>query len=177
LVVAGRADGRGYRIVSSIKKVKDWYAQSFEDITSLPRPNLDKEARDRLLGSTKKGASKLSSTTRNLSLTCDDGNSRNGNTKRYFVPAEDNGEWPPELADYNRKFQRALEGIKRRHDSVVTTVAQGINEYKLKKQRMQIDSSIQSFLDRFYMSRIGIRMLIGQHIALTDQTKHSFSRT
>ncbi len=34
---------------------------------------------------------------------------------------------------------------------------------------MQIDQTIQSFLDRFYMSRIGIRMLIGQHIALTDQ--------
>jgi pyruvate dehydrogenase kinase 2/3/4 len=52
---------------------------------------------------------------------------------------------------------------------VVTTVAQGILEWKRKKQRLQIDSNIQSFLDRFYMSRIGIRMLIGQHIALTDQ--------
>ncbi len=49
--------------------------------------------------------------------------------------------------------------------------AQGILEYKRKRQRMQIDSTIQAFLDRFYMSRIGIRMLIGQHIALTDQ-KH-----
>ena len=37
---------------------------------------------------------------------------------------------------------------------------------------MQIDSNIQNFLDRFYMSRIGIRMLIGQHIALTDQKLH-----
>jgi len=81
-------------------------------------------------------------------------------------------DWPPELADYNRQFKRTLEGIKRRHDSVVTTVAQGINEYKRKKQRMQIDSNIQSFLDRFYMTRIGIRMLIGQHIALTDQQNH-----
>ena len=38
---------------------------------------------------------------------------------------------------------------------------------------MQIDTNIQNFLDRFYMSRIGIRMLIGQHIALTDQKHHS----
>jgi pyruvate dehydrogenase kinase 2/3/4 len=44
----------------------------------------------------------------------------------------------------------------------------GINEYKRQKQRMQIDNSIQSFLDRFYMSRIGIRMLIGQHVALNS---------
>ena len=49
-------------------------------------------------------------------------------------------------------------------------MAQGILEYKRKRQRLQIDSNIQSFLDRFYMSRIGIRMLIGQHIALTEQT-------
>ena len=51
--------------------------------------------------------------------------------------------------------------------------AQGILEYKRKKQRMQIDQTIQSFLDRFYMSRIGIRMLIGQHIALTEQQHRS----
>lgn len=29
-----------------------------------------------------------------------------------------------------------------------------------------IDPEIKTFLDRFYMSRIGIRVLIGQHIAL-----------
>lgn len=51
-------------------------------------------------------------------------------------------------------------------------IAQGINEYKRKRQRMQIDTNIQEFLDRFYMSRIGIRMLIGQHIALTDERGH-----
>ena len=52
------------------------------------------------------------------------------------------------------------------HFIVNTFLAMGINEYKRRRQRMQIDSSIQNFLDRFYMSRIGIRMLIGQHIAL-----------
>lgn len=94
-------------------------------------------------------------------------------TRRYFSGADDNGEWPPELNDYNTRFASTLDVIKRRHDSVVTTIAQGILEYKRKRQRMQIDHNIQSFLDRFYMSRIGIRMLIGQHIALTDQRTHS----
>lgn len=103
-------------------------------------------------------------------------NHSNGNGKfaavgrRYFVPSDDQGDWPPELRDYNERFAKTLQQIKRRHDSVVTTVAQGILEWKRNCQRMQIDSTVQSFLDRFYMSRIGIRMLIGQHIALTEQT-------
>jgi len=90
--------------------------------------------------------------------------------RRYFATVEDGDEWPPELHDYNQRFAQTLNTIKRRHDSVVTTVAQGILEYKRRRQRMQIDRNIQAFLDRFYMSRIGIRMLIGQHIALTDQS-------
>ena len=175
----------------SIKKVQDWYAQSFEEITSMQRPSLGKEIKDRLLTpSRSNGNSKiLSQTTMNPSVKQGQYSSdlkTNGNTessqatqpssssskaRRYFAALEDNNnDWPPELDDYNKKFARMLENIKRRHDGVVTTVAQGILEYKRKRQRMQIDNSIQSFLDRFYMSRIGIRMLIGQHVALTDQT-------
>ena len=170
----------------SIKKVQDWYAQSFEDITKLPRPALPKDVRERLLRPSKPNAREskiLSETTQNPSVRQgqyrslpkshgkENGNGNGGksSTKRYFAATEDSGDWPPELADYNQRFAKTLEGIKRRHDSVVTTVAQGILEYKRKKQRMQIDSTIQAFLDRFYMSRIGIRMLIGQHIALTDR--------
>lgn len=164
----------GLNEMSSIQRVKDWYMQSFEEITQLPRPQLDKSTKDRLLNPPKNSSKRLSQTTRNPSLSSSEGvNSGNGtNSRRYFAAIDDGLAWPPELADYNKKFSRCLEQIKRRHDPVVTTVAQGINEYKRKKQRMQIDSSIQSFLDRFYMSRIGIRMLIGQHIALTDQAKH-----
>jgi len=93
--------------------------------------------------------------------------------KRYYSATDEDGQWPPELNDYNNRFSGTLDKIKRRHDGVVTTIAQGILEYKRKRQRMQIDHNIQAFLDRFYMSRIGIRMLIGQHIALTDQRAHS----
>ncbi|KAJ5175902.1 uncharacterized protein N7482_001779 [Penicillium canariense] len=179
----------GLSEMPSIKKVQDWYAQSFEEIITLPRPSLTQEVRNRLLrpGRMTGVTSKiLSEATQNPSVR--EGQYRsattangtiNGNGKaaavaaagrRYFVPAGDHGDWPPELNDYNQRFSKTLQQIKRRHDGVVTTVAQGILEWKRERQRMQIDSTIQSFLDRFYMSRIGIRMLIGQHIALTEQT-------
>jgi len=93
-------------------------------------------------------------------------------SRRYFAATDDGSPWPRELADYNARFRDTLHKIKRRHDGVVTTIAQGVLDYKRARQRMQIDNNIQAFLDRFYMSRIGIRMLIGQHIALTDERQH-----
>ncbi|KAL1995965.1 hypothetical protein VTN49DRAFT_831 [Thermomyces lanuginosus] len=184
----------GLNEMPSIKRVRDWYMQSFEEIINVPRPNLSQEVKERLLrcSRTNGGESKiLSETTWNPSVkegqyrsappsfsegpngSLSNGNglrSRGAATRRYFVPADDGGDWPPELDAYNQRFAQTLKHIKRRHDGVVTTVAQGILEYKRKRQRLQIDSTIQAFLDRFYMSRIGIRMLIGQHIALTEQT-------
>jgi pyruvate dehydrogenase kinase 2/3/4 len=60
-----------------------------------------------------------------------------------------------------------LSNVKKRHDPVVTSVAQGILEFKRWKGiNSHIDTDIKIFLDRFYMSRIGIRVLIGQHITL-----------
>ena len=161
-----------------------------QEITTLQKPSLSSDVRERLMKPAKTGKESriLSQTSSNPSVkqgqyasqpkssTNGNGNSdRKGtNMRRYYSAADDsNGEWPPELNDYNNKFSKTLEGIKRRHDSVVTTIAQGILEYKRKRQRMQIDHNIQAFLDRFYMSRIGIRMLIGQHIALTDQRSQS----
>lgn len=71
-------------------------------------------------------------------------------------------EWPPEIYDYNRRFTKALDDIKRRHDPTVTTVAQGVLEWKRNKKTQRIGLDVQAWLDRFYMSRIGIRFLIGQ---------------
>ncbi|KAJ2162090.1 [Pyruvate dehydrogenase (acetyl-transferring)] kinase isozyme 2 [Coemansia sp. RSA 552] len=81
-------------------------------------------------------------------------------------------ELPVEVSEYNRSFVKALERIKRRHDPVVTTLAQGVVEYKQSGNRERIESPVQHFLDRFYLSRIGIRMLIGQQIELNQQQKH-----
>ncbi|PMB72957.1 [Pyruvate dehydrogenase (acetyl-transferring)] kinase, mitochondrial [Beauveria bassiana] len=177
----------GVNDMPSVIKVKDWYAQSFEEITQLPRPNLDKETRDRLMKPSRHalmgGYQQLSEATPNPSIDEDptgwghtNGTNGNGKAKslsrRYYATVDDSGAWPAELHLYNQRFAQTLHKIKRRHDGVVTTMAQGILEYKRKRQRLQIDSTIQSFLDRFYMSRIGIRMLLGQHIALTDQSHH-----
>ncbi len=70
--------------------------------------------------------------------------------------------YPPEVHEYNEKFTTLLKNIKKRHDPTVTTVAQGVLEWKRKQGKGRIGQSIQEWLDRFYMSRIGIRFLIGQ---------------
>ncbi|KAK7543131.1 pyruvate dehydrogenase kinase-like protein [Phyllosticta citricarpa] len=180
----------GLSEMPSIKRVQDWYAQSFEELVTMSRPSISQEVRQRLIAPSKRSKESriLSQTTQNPSVKAGQYRSappeleENGNgnghgkiasQKRYFVASDGLEDWPPELNQYNIRFAQVLERIKRRHDSVVTTVAQGILEYKRKRQRMQIDHNIQAFLDRFYMSRIGIRMLIGQHIALTDQRQRS----
>ena len=62
----------------------------------------------------------------------------------------------------------ALQNIKKRHDPTVTTVAQGVLEWKRKQKAGRIGQSIQEWLDRFYMSRIGIRFLIGQRESMSN---------
>jgi len=55
----------------------------------------------------------------------------------------------------------------------VTTVAQGVLEWKRNQKAQNIGLDVQAWLDRFYMSRIGIRFLIGQHVALNTLSPHS----
>lgn len=54
--------------------------------------------------------------------------------------------------------------IKKRHDPTVTTVAQGVLEWKRSCNARNINLDVQHWLDRFYLSRIGIRFLIGQRM-------------
>ena len=81
--------------------------------------------------------------------------------RRYYAKTT-NTEWPPEVHDYNKRFTQTLEAIKKRHDPTVTTVAQGVLEWKRNQKAQNIGLDVQAWLDRFYMSRIGIRFLIGQ---------------
>lgn len=64
-------------------------------------------------------------------------------------------------------FCDSLVKIRNRHADVVETMAQGVLELKESHDVDQhTEHSIQYFLDRFYMSRISIRMLINQHTLL-----------
>jgi pyruvate dehydrogenase kinase 2/3/4 len=70
-------------------------------------------------------------------------------------------------------FTHMIRMIKVRHNNVVPTMALGVHQLKKDLAHTHVQNQhhldeIQQFLDRFYMSRIGIRMLIGQHVALHD---------
>ncbi|NWH74723.1 PDK2 kinase, partial [Piaya cayana] len=67
------------------------------------------------------------------------------------------------------RFTNALVTIRNRHNDVVPTMAQGVIEYKEAYGDDPVSNqNIQYFLDRFYLSRISIRMLINQHTLLFD---------
>ncbi|XP_064574094.1 pyruvate dehydrogenase (acetyl-transferring) kinase isozyme 1, mitochondrial isoform X3 [Zonotrichia leucophrys gambelii] len=66
-----------------------------------------------------------------------------------------------------QSFTDTVIKIRNRHNDVIPTMAQGVIEYK---ESFGIDpvtsQNVQYFLDRFYMSRISIRMLLNQHSLL-----------
>ncbi|XP_058753709.1 pyruvate dehydrogenase (acetyl-transferring) kinase, mitochondrial-like [Vicia villosa] len=66
-----------------------------------------------------------------------------------------------------KEFTDVIKAIKVRHNNVVPTMALGVQQLK-KESKMDSENlmEIHQFLDRFYLSRIGIRMLIGQHVEL-----------
>jgi len=173
----------------SIRKVRNWYAQSFEELVTFPPVVLPPQIRQAL--TVPRPENSLPESTPNLALrhfnnpTYVSGNgSGNGhgngfNKLKLRVPMErryyadtDNIAWPPQVQDYNKQFTKMLQAIKTRHDPTVTTIAQGVLEWKRSYNAQHIGLDIQSWLDRFYMSRIGIRFLIGQHVALNTQQAH-----
>ncbi|KAI7862482.1 mitochondrial branched-chain alpha-ketoacid dehydrogenase kinase-domain-containing protein [Spinellus fusiger] len=156
----------------SIIKVKDWYAQSFQELIELRPPQLSNSMKESL----KKSSSRPNDmrtlppcvpnpATLHLTRHPDLRSASVPIGHRYFNYVDD-VPCTPEVLEYTDKFVKIIEGVKRRHDPVVTTIAQGILEYKEHKKHGIIDPEVERFLDRFYMSRIGIRILIGQHSTL-----------
>ncbi|KAL8570982.1 hypothetical protein ACOMHN_037842 [Nucella lapillus] len=76
-----------------------------------------------------------------------------------------------------KKFTDTLVHIRDRHSNVVETMAQGMIELQDSGDiDPKVAKSIQYFLDRFYMSRISIRMLISQHASLFSKQLSSNPR-
>ena len=171
-------------------KVRDWYAQLFAELTSVPQPKVLEELAKLLsLGDNTEPIPPPEEATTpqeivdDTSPYADDGivlkrhhPSRSGSGiddelsptygLKYYTPCPANIVWPKEVYDYNKQVNDALTKIKKRHDATVATMAQGVQEWKQKNLKVLVNSQIQAFLDKFYLLRIGIRMLIGQHIAL-----------
>ena len=101
---------------------------------------------------------------------------------RSFPPVRD-------AAD-EQAFTSLLRSIYARHANVVPVMAMGVAELKAELNaaaaanrrgfaasvtRAEVDMpEIHSFLDGFYLSRIGIRILIGQHIALHEPPRPDY---
>ncbi|KAI9193115.1 mitochondrial branched-chain alpha-ketoacid dehydrogenase kinase-domain-containing protein [Polychytrium aggregatum] len=154
--------------MQSVIKVKNMYTQSFQDLIEFPSPS-------------EFGLETSSWFDRGTLVPPADSALKAAHTSiRYFKAVEDVAH-TEKLAKYNQMFVKCIEKVKRRHDPVVSTIAQGIVELKehwrktnapyLRDPRdghsLPLPPPVQSFLDRFYLSRIGIRMLIGQHVAIS----------
>lgn len=66
-------------------------------------------------------------------------------------------------------FTQTLETVVFRHEQTVETMAHALIEYRIEAGHAateELDRQLTRFLDRFFMSRIGIRLLINQHITL-----------
>ncbi|PVV03813.1 hypothetical protein BB560_001689 [Smittium megazygosporum] len=140
----------------AIQRVKNWYIESFNELVHFP-PVPDKLKNLLLSNTLVNGENELES---EKDLNFD-------NPVRYYYNTRDI-DYPLEVQEYNASFTKLIGLIKKRHDAVVTTIAQGIKDYKRCGNIDVINDRSQKFLDRFYLSRIGIRVLIGQHLELNN---------
>eukprot|EP00735_Rhodelphis_limneticus_P004644 TRINITY_DN16265_c0_g1::TRINITY_DN16265_c0_g1_i1::g.3117::m.3117 TRINITY_DN16265_c0_g1::TRINITY_DN16265_c0_g1_i1::g.3117 ORF type:complete len:392 (+),score=16.05,sp/Q9SBJ1/PDK_ARATH/46.61/5e-94,BCDHK_Adom3/PF10436.4/3.5e-52,HATPase_c/PF02518.21/2e-18,HATPase_c_3/PF13589.1/0.00028 TRINITY_DN16265_c0_g1_i1:27-1178(+) len=72
----------------------------------------------------------------------------------------------PTTDELDRKYCEILERMLNRHNNVVPQMAKGFQEFKRTAPKNFDFAQIHKFLDSFYSSRIGIRLLAGQHLAL-----------
>lgn len=144
----------------SVQLVQDWYTQSFEELHQFNESPFGIPSKYSL----------------------------SQGPQKYFQPEECNA-YAAELQAYNTSFVKCIDRIKKRHAPTTQKIAMGVAELKDHWKRtnsplypgsyndcgspiIPLPTAIQSFLDNFYMSRIGIRMLIGQHIAVSSPDQH-----
>ena len=134
-----------------VLNVKNWYTQSFEELMEFP---------DRCQITNHKIVTPLSL------------------QKLKLLDKPKHDSLVKELSDYNDKFIKVIDKIKRRHAPTTEAIARGVLEMKehwkqtnnplYPSSTTALPTAIQSFLDNFYTSRMCIRMLIGQHIAVSQ---------
>lgn len=71
----------------------------------------------------------------------------------------------PRNPSEERQFTAMVEKVKERHKNQVQVMARGIREYMQREETDVISDELQNFLDGFFLSRIGIRVLLGHHVA------------
>jgi pyruvate dehydrogenase kinase 2/3/4 len=75
----------------------------------------------------------------------------------------------PTEADFER-FDEVLVNVRLRHVNTIPQMAQAVMDMKfeMEDQKLDVDSgvetAVQYFLDRLYMSKISLRMLVNQHL-------------
>ncbi|QRV84319.1 alpha-ketoacid dehydrogenase kinase [Ceratobasidium sp. AG-Ba] len=147
----------------SFSTVRSWYMQSFEEITNLPTIKLPPSTQRIFLP-----AASPNPFTPGLAT---GPRERSGSTsqRRFYAAPTSDVTWTPELLALNSKFMKVLERARRRHDPTVYRVAYGVREYLRRNggnSSQGADEELQNWLDRFYMSRVSMRFLISQHMAV-----------
>lgn len=72
-------------------------------------------------------------------------------------------------AQDEQEFAQLIEKIYQRHSNVLVQMARGAFEFRKEVRKRgipELEDETHEFLDRFYLCRIGIRVLIGQYLAL-----------
>lgn len=64
---------------------------------------------------------------------------------------------------------RVLQKIEKRHQPVATTLAEGFHRHLTTHPELSHDETLQQFLDKFHLSRIGMRTTSSQHMTLLQQ--------
>lgn len=138
----------------SIQKVKDMYIESFKELTIFPKIAIPQYLTE------KYKAKETDLASFNMH-------------RDYCKDFEDvDLKWlPKDYIKYTNDLSTLLSKIKQRHNQVAMIMAEGVMEWKEANSQENINKEIHQFLDSFYMSRVGIRCLIGQFVALTKASQ------
>lgn len=71
---------------------------------------------------------------------------------------------------------KVLLKIEKRHQPVATTLAEGFHRHLTNHPELSHDEALQNFLDKFHLSRIGMRTTSSQHMTLLQQMGNGQAR-